>query len=149
MTAATATAVPTVPVDTTAPARSTSLWRSGARAGVLAAVATTGVAAVALAADVPLEVEGARIPLAGFAQLTLVCTAIGVLLAGALRRWAATPRRTFTAATVALTALSLVPDVAVPASTATRIVLAATHLVAAAIVVPALAGDLQQRRARS
>ncbi len=142
------TAVPTTPVAVTAPARSTSLWRTGARGGVLAALATTGVAAAALAAGVPLEVEREQIPLVGFAQLTLVCTAVGVLLAGALRRWAATPRRAFTGAAAALTALSLLPDVAVPASPATKVVLVATHLVAAAIVVPALAGRLEERRAR-
>ena len=140
----TVTAAPTAPTTTTE-SRPTPLWRTGARAGVVAAAATTAVAAVALAAGVSLEVDGERIPLAGFAQLTLVCTAVGILLAKALARWAAGPRRTFTATAVALTGLSFVPDLAVPASPATKGVLIATHVVAAMIVVPALAGPLVER----
>jgi hypothetical protein len=77
--------------------------------------------------------------------LTLLCTAIGVVLAKALARWAATPRRTFTAATVALTVLSIVPDLIAPATAATKLVLMATHVVAAAIVIPAVAGRLPDR----
>jgi hypothetical protein len=139
------TAAPTaaaVTTEATTEARRTSLWRTGAGAGVLAAAATTAVAAVALALEVPLAVEGEQIPLAGFAQMTILCTVIGVLLAKALARWAARPRRTFTAATVALTALSVVPDLAMPATAATKAVLVATHVVAAAIVIPSVARRL-------
>jgi hypothetical protein len=123
-------------------ARSKPLWRTGARAGIVAAVATTVVAAAALAADVPLEIGGEQIPLLGFAQMTLICTALGVLLAKAVRRWTARPQRAFVAATVALTALSTVPDLTADATTASKLVLIATHLIAAAIVVPALAQRL-------
>ena len=144
MTATTAPAAYTT--DTTSKARTTPLWRTGARAGVAAAVATTAVAAVAMGVDVPLEIDGEQIPLAGFAQLTLLCTVVGVVLATVLSRRAAHPRRTFTVATVALTGLSIVPDLTMGATTATRLVLIATHLVAAAIVVPALAGRLAERR---
>ena len=138
---------PTVaePRTTTTESRPTPLWRTGAKAGVVAAVATTVVAAVALAADVPLALDGEQIPLAGFAQMTLLGAAIGVVLAKALSRWSAMPRRTFVAATVALTALSTVPDLAAPATAASKIVLIATHLVAAAIVIPAIAGRLADR----
>ena len=121
------------------------LWRTGARAGIFAALATTAIAAVALSADVPLAIDGEQIPLAGFAQMTLLCTAIGVVLAKALVRWAAKPQRTFVAATVALTALSVVPDLTVAATTATRVVLVATHLMAAAVVIPAVANRLPAR----
>jgi hypothetical protein len=41
--------------------------------------------------------------------------------------------------TVALTALSIVPDVIADATVGTKFVLALTHVVAAAIIVPALA----------
>jgi hypothetical protein len=136
------TATTTTATDTTTRPRATSLWRAGARAGVVAAAATTAVAAVALAAGVPLEVDGEQIPLAGFAQLTVVCTVVGVLLAVGLRRWASDPHRTFTATAVALTGLSLLPDLAVPASVATKAVLMTTHVVAAVVVIPALAGRL-------
>jgi hypothetical protein len=118
------------------------LWRVGARSGVIAAVATTVIAAVALAADVPLAVSGEQIPVPGFAQMTLLGAALGVVLAKALVRWTARPARNFVAATVSLTAASIVPDLTVDASTASRLVLIATHVVAAAIVIPALARRL-------
>jgi hypothetical protein len=44
---------------------------------------------------------------------------------------------------VALTALSLVPDVLADADTSTKAVLMVTHLVAAAIVIPAVARRLR------
>jgi hypothetical protein len=144
----TMTAAPTDPTTigtTSSDSRTTRVWRTGASAGVLTAVATTGVAAVALAAGVPLEVDGEQVPLAGFAQLTLLCTVAGILLATGLGRGAARPRRTFTATAVALTALSFVPDLVIDASTATTLVLIATHVVAAAVVIPALAARLPEQ----
>lgn len=110
---------------------------------VAAAGATTVVAAVALGAGVPVEISGEQIPVAGsFAQLTLFFTAIGVLIAKALARRAARPRRAFTVTTVAFTALSLVPNVAADAATATKLVLITTHLVAGTIVIPVVAHRL-------
>ena len=44
--------------------------------------------------------------------------------------------------TVVLTALSLVPDAIADAATATKALLMVTHLVAAAIVIPAVARRL-------
>jgi hypothetical protein len=119
-----------------------SLWRAGAAAGVVAAVATTVVAALAVAADVPVEVGGESIPLLGFAQMTLVGALLGVLIAKGARRWASHPRTAFVRTTVGLTALSLVPDLTADATTATIVTLMLTHLVAAAIVIPALAKRL-------
>ncbi len=131
------------PTPTTAPARSSRcLWKTGAIAAAGAAVATTTVAAVARAADVPLAVGGKAIPIAGFAQLTLVGALVGIVLAVVLSRRARHPRRNFVVTTVALTALSVVPDLTANATNATRFVLALTHLVAAAIVIPALASKL-------
>lgn len=122
------------------------LWRVGARAGVVAAVAVSTVAAVALAAGVPLEVEGEAIPVAAFVQMTLIGTALGVLLAKALQRWSARPSQVFVAATVALTAVSMVPDFTTAGiTTASRLVLAVTHVVAAAVVIPAIARRLGER----
>ena len=140
----TVTAAPTAPTTTTDP-RTTPLWRTAARAGVVAAAATTAVAAGALAAGEPLEVDREQIPLAGFAQLTLLCTVVGLVLAKALARWASRPQRTFAVTAVALTGLSFVPDLAIAATSATKVVLMATHVVAAALVVPALAGRLPER----
>ena len=106
------------------------------------------VAAVASGLDVSLAIDGEAIPVFGFGQTTLMATVVGILLARSLRRRASQPRSTFVRTTVALTALSLVPDVLVPADTATKATLMLTHLVAAAIVIPALASRLPERSAR-
>jgi hypothetical protein len=119
-----------------------SLWKTGAIAGVTASVATAATAAIADAAGVPLRVGGQSIPLMGFAQVTLVASIIGTVLAVVLARRAARPQHTFVVTTVALTLASLVPDVLADATTATRFTLALTHVVAAVIVIPALASRL-------
>lgn len=113
------------------------LLLSGALAGVLAALATTLVAAVARAVDVPLEIDGEAIPIAGFAQLTVLGTVIGVGLAVTLGQ-----RTRFLIATLSLTVLSLIPSVTLPGDLATKVVLVAGHLVGAAVVVPLLARHL-------
>ena len=98
--------------------------------------------ALARAADVPLAVEGEEIPILAFAELTLVGAALGIGIATLLGRWARRPRRTFVVVTMALTALSIGPDLSVDATAASKLVLALTHLVAAAIIVPAIASRL-------
>jgi hypothetical protein len=124
-----------------------SLVRAGAVAGVAAAVATTVIAAVAHGAGVSLETApGEQIPVLGFAQLTLFFTAIGVVIAAVLRRRAHRPQSSFVKVTVVLTALSVVPDLMLSADVATKATLIATHLVAAAIVIPALSSRLPQHR---
>jgi hypothetical protein len=139
----------TAPTTTaTTSSRTAPLWRTGGLAAVTAALATTGIAAVADGAGVSLDISGEPIPLLGFAQMTLLCSAIGIVLAVALRRWAAAPRRTFLVVTAVLTALSVVPDLLVSAAPSTRAVLILTHLVAAAIVVPLVAGRLPAARTR-
>jgi hypothetical protein len=135
-----ASAVPTTAGETKAP----SMWRTGLKAGVIAAVATTAIAAVASAVDVPLEIGGESLPMIGFAQLTLFFTALGVLIAKGLARWTQHPRTAFVRTTVALTALSFVPDLTADATSATKVTLMLTHLVAAAIVIPALANRLDR-----
>jgi hypothetical protein len=114
------------------------VWRTGAIAGLAAAGAVTVVAAVARALDVGLEIEGEAIPLAGFAQTTVISVLIGLVLASVLARRARHPQATFTRTTIALTALSCVPSVLLPSDTGTRVALVLTHLVAAAIVIPAV-----------
>jgi hypothetical protein len=94
---------------------------------------------------VSLDVGGEPIPLMAFPQLTLFFSAIGVLLAMALNRWAAAPRPTFVKVTAALTALSLVPDLALADTAPAMAVLITTHLVAAAIVVPLVAARMSAR----
>jgi len=119
------------------------VWKTGVAAGLAASVATTATAGIAHACGVSLAVGGQAIPLLGFAQMTLVATMIGTLLAAVFARRATRPQRTFVVTTISLTLLSLVPDVIAEANTSTRLTLALTHVVAAAIVIPALATRLQ------
>jgi peptidoglycan/LPS O-acetylase OafA/YrhL len=133
----------TIPETVTRPAGTTKrIWKTAAVAGVTAAVATSAVAGVASAAGVSLAVGGQAIPVPGFAQLTLVGALIGAILAVVLSHRASRPRRTFVATTVVLTALSVIPDLTADAAGGTRLLLALTHVVAAAIVIPALASRL-------
>ncbi|HEX4816819.1 MAG TPA: DUF6069 family protein, partial [Nonomuraea sp.] len=99
-------------------------------------------AAAGDAAGISLAVGGAAIPVSGFAMLTAVFSLAGLVLALGLARWARRPRTAFVRTTIVLTALSLVPDVLVEASADTKGLLMLTHVVAAAIVIPAIARRL-------
>jgi hypothetical protein len=141
-----ATLNPVLSADTTIPAtparsRSTvrSIWKATGACGVIAAAATTIVAIVARATGIALDVDGERIPLLGFAQLTLAGAVVGGVLATVLHKRARRPQRTFVVTTVVLTALSVVPDFTMAIGAASSVVLAGTHVLAAAIIVPALA----------
>ncbi|HEX2039722.1 MAG TPA: DUF6069 family protein [Acidimicrobiales bacterium] len=131
---------------TTTPAESATTDRSTARtaviAGAVAAVATTVIGIIAKATDVPLVVSALKVQVPAFAVFTLVGAAIGGLLATQLQKRAAQPRRAFLVTTIALTALSFVPDLAADATTATKLTLVGAHIVAAAVIIPALAGRL-------
>jgi hypothetical protein len=119
-----------------------SLLGTGVAATVAASIATPVVAAAGCAAGISLDIGGVAIPLVGFANLTAFFSLIGLVLAVVLARVARHPRRVWIRTTVALTALSLVPDVLVDAAVATQALLMLTHLVAAGIVVPAVARRL-------
>ncbi|MFI6270501.1 DUF6069 family protein [Micromonospora zamorensis] len=130
---------------TTTPATTSTfgaLIRTGLIAAVAASAATMAVAAVGHAAGISLDVADAPIPVTGFGVLTAVFSLVGVLLAALLSRFARRPRRTFVRTTVVLTVLSLVPDVIADAGAGTKALLMLTHLVAAAIVIPAVARRL-------
>jgi hypothetical protein len=138
MTATTALANPQARVETARPS-----WATGARAGLTAAAATVAVASAASAAGVSLETApGEAIPVLGFGQLTVFFTAVGVVLARVMAGRCRQPRSTFVKTTVVLTALSLVPDVVLDTDVATKLTLIATHIVAAAIVIPVLSRRL-------
>lgn len=122
------------------------VWTAAAASGAVAAVSTACVAALADAAGISLRVDGEPIPVSGFATLTVAAVVVGYVLATALNRFASRPRRAFTMSTVALTVASFVPDLTFPMSADTRVVLIATHLIAAVIVIPAIAGRLAQKR---
>jgi hypothetical protein len=122
--------------------RNRHLVRTGIVAGLVASAATATTAAIAHAAGVSLEVGGEAIPVLGFAQLTFVMTLVGVAIAAVLSRKAQRPARTFVRTTVALTLVSFAPDVLADAAVSTRLVLMLTHVIAAAIVIPALSARL-------
>jgi peptidoglycan/LPS O-acetylase OafA/YrhL len=115
-----------------------SLRRTTVVAGLAAAAVTTGVAAAVHAAGVSFKVDGRMIPLVDFAQLTFLGAVIGGVLLAVLNRRSRSARRRFLHTAAALTALSWVPSVAWADDAATQLALVALHVLAAAIVVPAL-----------
>jgi hypothetical protein len=119
-----------------------SLLLTGSIATVAAAAATAAVAAAGQAVGLSTAVGGAPIPASGFAVLTLIFSVVGLVIATALRRFARRPRTAWIRTTVVLTALSFVPDLLVDAAVSTKVLLIVTHVVAAAIVIPAVARRL-------
>ena len=118
------------------PAR--SLRRTTIVAGLVAAAVTTAAAAAIHAAGVSFEVDGETIPLVGFAQMTFLGAVIGGVLLAVLNRRSRSARRRFVQTAVALTALSCVPSVTWSDEVATKLALVALHVLAAAVIVPAL-----------
>ena len=114
------------------------LLRTTVRSGIAAAVAVSAFAAVSHGAGVSFRVGGERIPVAGFAQMTLFGAMLGGVLAAVLDGRSTRARHRFLQVTILLAAVSCVPSVALPDDTASKLALIATHLIAAAIVVPAL-----------
>jgi hypothetical protein len=138
----TVTAAPTTDAPDHAVPTVGSLLLAGCAATGVAAVATAVVAAAGSAVGISTAVSGAPIPASGFAVLTVIFSVVGLVIATALRRFARHPRTTWIRTTVALTVLSLVPDVLADATLATKVLLMLTHVVAAAIVIPAVARRL-------
>lgn len=118
---------------------------TGLLATLAAMVVSTLAAALARAVGVDFEVPegGESIPLSGVAVVTGVSAVVGVVLAAAFLRWSARPAGRFVATTVSLTALSLVPPLLAGADTATVTALIGLHLIAAAVVIPAMAWRLR------
>jgi hypothetical protein len=130
---------PTLTATSAATRPASSLRRATVVSGLVAAAVTTAAAAAADAAGVSFEIEGETIPLLGFAQMTVLGAVIGGLLLAGLNRWSTSARQRFVQATVALTALSCIPSVAMPDAAGTQVTLVALHVLAAAIIVPVLA----------
>jgi Family of unknown function (DUF6069) len=101
------------------------------------------VAAAGQAAGISLVVFGTPITPAGFAVMTVVFAVLGLLIAMVLRRFAGSPRTAWIRTTMALSVLSVVPDVHADADTFTKALLMVTHLVATAIVIPSGARRLR------
>ncbi|MEU9570924.1 DUF6069 family protein [Streptomyces massasporeus] len=129
------------------------VWLVGLLATLAGGVVTEAFSLVARAAGVPMEAaspgatKAAEIPVGGFFGGVVFWSVAGIVLAVVLARWAERPARTFTVTTVVLTALSLAGPAGAPhTATSTQIVLAASHVVAAAVVVPLLAHRLSHVR---
>jgi hypothetical protein len=143
----TTTLVSTTRYSLTATAQRQTVWSHGVAAAAVASVATTVLAGVASAAGVSFaDHTGASIPIAGFAELTLVFSLIGVGIAAVIARKARRPRSTFVRTAVTLTALSYVPDLTFGFSVGSAATLITLHTVAASIVVPTLAHRLRRTR---
>lgn len=145
------TTVPAIPVPpasaTSTPARDAiapvgSLLLVGSAAAATAAAATAILAVVGHAVGVSTDMAGAPIPASGFAVMTVVFSILGLVIAAALRRFASHPRTAWIRVTVVLTALSFVPDLLAEAAAPTKALLMLAHVVAAAIVIPAVARRL-------
>src|SRR3954468_21994440 len=135
---------PSAPTPT---ARRQPVGKHGVAAAVVASVATTALAAVASAAGVSFaDSAGTSIPIAGVAALTALFSLLGVGIAAVMARKARRPRPTFVRTAVALTAMSFVPDLTFGFDAGSAATLITLHTVAAAIVVPALAGRLARTR---
>ncbi len=123
------------------------VWKHGVASAVVASVATTALVALASAAGVTFaDNTGVSIPVAAVTQLTLAFSLIGVGIAAVMARKARRPRATFVRTAVALTALSYVPDLTFGFDAPSAATLITLHTVAAAIVVPTLAGRLARGR---
>jgi hypothetical protein len=122
------------------------LWPVGLAAALVAAAASVLVYLVARAGGVPMELTEvfedhfARMPVMNMAWAALLEGGVaGTLLAAACRRWASRPRSAFLALAMIGLIASFVLPVVSDAGTATKVVLSLSHVVVAAIIVPALA----------
>ncbi|HET9140033.1 DUF6069 family protein [Actinophytocola sp.] len=134
-------------VQTGTPRRLRGLARTGILAALAAMAATTLAAGLATAVGVDFEIPdgGEAIPLPGFAVVTGFCSVVGIVIALALLRWSARPAERFRWTAGSLTAISLVPPFLSGADTATTAALLGLHLIAAAVMVPALTRSLRNR----
>jgi hypothetical protein len=141
-----AMATSAVGVGTDRPRR---ILRIGAIAVAIAAVANVVVALVATAADVAMQSKPPGgdvredISIAAFALATIVAGGLGILLARILAS-RGTPGRTWAIITGALTVVSMLGPIGADATTGTKVTLAIAHVVAAVIIIPVLARELDR-----
>jgi hypothetical protein len=129
------------------------LWQVGLVAALVAAAASVLVYVAARAGGVPMELTEvfedhfARMPVMNMAWAALLEGGVGgTVLAAACRRWANRPRSAFLVLAMIGLIASFVLPVGSDASTATKVVLSISHVVVAAIIVPALALALPGER---
>jgi hypothetical protein len=127
------------------------LWQVGLVAALVAAIASVLIYLAARAAGVPMaltevfEDHFARMPIQNMAYAALLDGGVsGTVLAWACRHWTRRPRRCFWVLAGAGLLASLALPILSDATTSTKIVLCLSHVVVAAIIVPALAVALPQ-----
>jgi hypothetical protein len=130
------------------------VWVVAAKAGATATLTTVGYGVAVRAAGVPMKAGGLGAHLAkpvtasSFATGTIICAFWGAVLAVLIARYAQRPKRTFVAVAMCLTAISLVgPGAAGATPIQTKLALGFAHLLAAAIIVPALVRRLPDNSA--
>jgi hypothetical protein len=132
-----------------------ALLRTGALATLLAAGATEVYAAALRGAGVHLAIgsiggsaaDVVEIGPGACAIMVVICVAAGLLVAAAFNRFAQRPARTFRVVAVGLTVASFVPDIFAGATaTSSKVSLMIAHVIAAAIVIPLVAGRLRAHR---
>jgi hypothetical protein len=127
--------------------RAANVWTAVGVGTLAAAAATETLVALARAAGIQVAIQGTDLKPGGCTIAVLMCMVAGVGVLAAVRRWAQSPARTWIRATLALTALSFLPDLTVPDTAAsTRMVLMSAHIVAAAIIIPTVARRLPATR---
>jgi Family of unknown function (DUF6069) len=133
-----------------------SIWSTGLRAGLIAAAATELFATAARVVGVPMRAgsigaaKPQTLPPGWVALATLFCVLLGLALATVIQRVTSRPRRVFLIASCVLTAISFVSPIGAGATTlATKLILAFTHIIAAAIMIPAISKQLPDTRTKS
>ena len=100
------------------------------------------VAGLPMVAGSVLDDAPSAITVGLFAMGCAVCGFWGTILAVLIKRFARRPARTYVVTTLVLVAVSLVGPLGGVGPLSTRIALAVAHLIAAAIVIPAVARRL-------
>jgi hypothetical protein len=131
------------------------VWQVSYLAGLAASVVVEVWGLAARLAGVPMRAAGfgshqaSTITVGMFAMGTMVVTFWFTFVVSALARFARDPARIYVRTTLPLLVLSLlVPLTAQDTAESTRLMLAAAHLIAAAVVVPAVARRLAAGPAR-
>jgi Family of unknown function (DUF6069) len=128
------------------------VWLVSAAASAVALGVIELYGLVLRAAGVPMtaagfgQSEAGPINAASFAMGVLVCAFWGTVLAVAIARFARRPARVYLITTITLTAVSLLaPLSAADTATSTKLTLAAGHILAAAVIIPAVTRRLAAR----
>jgi hypothetical protein len=130
------------------------MWAIGAVAGVVSSLVVLALVAIAEGAGIPMEVaensanKPEQIPLLAFPTVILGSTLVGLLLATAYGRWTGRPRLAFVITALVLTAVSFAFPATITGTTATKVILAITHVIPAALIIPVIAAPLPSRRGR-